>query len=93
MNNRVLTLSEVLALPEETEVWTDYRNARWNIPVFDGVYTVHGERIWGERGDNNDPKNDAPTNYFGGMYRVWSLPQPPTPDELAANPWPDGDGA
>lgn len=31
----------------------------------------------------------ASKEHYGKTWRVWSLPQPPTADELAANPWPE----
>lgn len=78
--NKVLTLEEVLALPEGARVWVELSTL--------GT-TGEGEHTKGEHGR----LYDAVGCYWGHnpypFGRVWSLPQPPTDDELAANPWPE----
>ena len=85
--NRVLTLVEVLALPDGARVW---------------VEDAHNERYGGEHfkvmldnGKSALRRTDQPTinarflqyPYFGTNYRIWHLPVAPTEDELRGNPW------
>ena len=83
--NRVLSLEEVLALPHETQVWVQYKSLErismvQTVKRFDGyVDLAYGKN-----------KTWVPAWFperYGVEYRVWSLPQPPTPQEIAANPW------
>lgn len=93
--NRVLSLDEALALEEGREVWVeadrftsgiyslrrDYYDPHHKLTL--GVALVTNEdfsyTLDGKYGDD-----------YGVWFRVWSLPQEPTPEELAANPWTGG---
>jgi hypothetical protein len=83
--NRVLTMCEVYALPEGAEVWGEEREGSY-IPSM--RYKRNGNRMDGER-DGHYDLNDPDWPLFEGRVEVrfWSLPQPPTAAELAANPW------
>lgn len=71
--NRILTLAEVLALPEGGGV----------------VLEVRGGHIYRAKRLPIEVSGSIPKLY-GIEWRAWSLPQPPTEGELAANPWPEG---
>ena len=96
--NRVLTLAEVLALEDGKAVWVEERiykskpqTLRRNYcdsnefggddEIFPVALVTHEHKFW-------PIEVDAADHYFGRDYRVWSLPRPPTPEEMAANPWP-----
>lgn len=86
--NRVLSLAEVMALEEGRRVWVEdatYEFLSGECVVehnhFNGDHIIdiclrHGECYWTIEG-------------LRTLYdvRVWSLPQPPTHEELNANPW------
>jgi hypothetical protein len=82
MNNRVLTLADVLALPEGAKVWVEVRN--------DSYYSGIHFRNKGKLVDSKGKFTIGGPGHVGGSFRVWSLPQPPTDEELAANPWTEG---
>ena len=100
MGNRVLSLDEVLALPDGARVWVEsaisysvqhavcrgYCDAR----EFNGDDEVHEFVLVNDFHKYWPIELDEVDVYFGRDYRVWSLPQPPTPDELMDNPWPEG---
>lgn len=88
--NRVLSLAEVMALEEGARVWVEeHQRSEFE----SGIGKTH-TLIWGEKAvmtpdlegwySLTDP---FPGGVMGKDYRVWSLPQPPTPEEIEANPW------
>jgi hypothetical protein len=84
--NRVLSLAEVMELEEGARVWVER-------PI-DSIFVdgAHQVKKWGYIGlvledCNGYFWNPAYVTDFGRRYRVWSLPQPPTPEEIEANPW------
>lgn len=79
--NQVLTPAEVLALPEGARVWVEVREAM----ELSGEHIKAGDLLE----DDNGPFTVGGTGHLNHMFRVWSLPQPPTPEELAAWPWPE----
>ena len=83
--NRVLSLDEVMALPHETQVWVQYKSLErismvQTVKRFDGyVDLAYGKN-----------KTWVPAWFperYGVEYRVWSLPQPPTQEEMEKWPW------
>lgn len=86
--NRVLSLAEVMALEEGARVWVEdatYEFLSSECVVehnhFNGDHIIdiclrHGECYWTIEGLRTLCD-----------VRVWSLPQPPTPEEIEANPW------
>jgi len=80
--NRVLTLDEVLALGDGAEVWVEMRTSN----RFDGAHIKRHTTLENDMGDIEICDESRRT--FEKRWRVWSLPQPPTHAELAANPWP-----
>lgn len=100
--NKVLLLSEVLSLPEGAQVWVEHRkdgkplaNDSIHAVVFDhelletssGDLTIYPFVLIDRTSREFWPIDDDREACFGVSYRVWSLPQPPTQEELAANPW------
>ena len=86
--NRVLDLAEVMALEEGARVWVDNQVA-WE--HYDGIHVVNRnapERAWliNERLGGGWPESSY-REHLNVWFRVWSLPQPPTHEELNANPW------
>jgi len=84
--NRVLTLAEVLALPEGARVWVEERYGGGR----------GGEHFRAKKDGDADVlrRVDNPDNgcwlkepFFGDYWRVWHLPVAPTEDELRGNPW------
>lgn len=83
--NRVLTLDEVQALPEGAEVYAEERS---DLGVESGVRKREGYRLMDEDGCGYNLRSDEWYLFSGRVdVRIWSLPQPPTEAELAANPW------
>jgi len=86
--NRVMTRNEVLALPKGAMVYGEERRENGVVPSM--IYKSETDGIMrGEvRGFYNLSEKDW--DIFNGKVdvRFWLLPQPPTPKELAANPWP-----
>lgn len=90
MPNRVLTLEEVLACPQGAAVWVEH-TAEWR--QFDGVHVARCD----ERGRlvSLSIKSTHGSGWavcfvksvLNKYIRVWSLPQPPTAEELSAWPW------
>lgn len=84
--NRILTLEEVLALPDGARVWVEGHFEH----RFDGVY-FRAKKDGSENvlRDVNNPDSGCwlMPQYVGTYIRVWSLPQPPTAEERAATPW------
>lgn len=90
--NKLLTLEEVLALPEGARVWVE---------TCDDF--VHKSKVFTARRKNGqvvlfegkgkymlEHRHWEPSKYpehYGKEFRVWSLPQPPTQEEMDANPW------
>ena len=75
--NRVLTLAEALALGDDQEVYTEERDtSKYHSFHSDGYGVKHSI-------------NTFDRESYGQEWRVWLLPNPPTPEELAANPWPE----
>ena len=71
--NRVLTLEEVLALVCDQHVYYEENPKFWNF------------------GDSRAAQASnlvVICDGYGTHWRVWFLPQPPTPAELLSNPWP-----
>lgn len=83
--NRVLTMCEVYALPEGAEVWGEERNPRLQPSK---MYTRKANLMLDGAGKHYD-LNSPTWSVFEGRhdFRFWSLPQPPTEAEKAANPW------
>ena len=83
--NRVLTMCEVYALPEGTEVWGEERNSRLHPSK---TFTRKANLMIDGSGKYYD-LNSPTWSVFEGRhdFRFWSLPQPPTEAEKAANPW------
>ena len=82
--NRVLSIDEVMALPEGARVRYEENQKFWRALCRTMPFcplTKH------------DLDYLAPPNYdgYGTYWRVWSLPQPPTPEEIEANPWTKGE--
>lgn len=81
--NKVLTPEEVLALDEGARVWVEmHRSADQRLG---GVHTKDGGYVWNEDG----PFTIGGDGHRAGSFRIWCLPVAPTPEELAANPWPN----
>ncbi len=89
-------MPEVLALEEGARVWVEPHDpcdisacvhavvrgdARYQPKVNVIELTDRDGWFWGIE----DPDHD-----YGVLFRVWALPQDPTAEELAANPWPGG---
>lgn len=99
MKNRVLTLDEVLALPEGARVWVEDEIQRLtqhtvcydycDAEELNGSGEVYALALVDEHHKFWPIDLDVMDEYFGRVFRVWSLPQPPTPDDLQANPWPE----
>lgn len=87
--NRVLTLDEVLALPEGARVWVEYNLEEWAIPVCDRVATFEKavKRFRYEKNLIPGGGLHLGITHYGRWHRVWSLPQEPTQAEKDANPW------
>lgn len=83
--NRVLTLEEVLALRDDEPVWVEHIN---NMRSHCGIHI----KRWGNELWSDDPIGTEGFYRADGTYpkrwRAWAFAQPPTPAELAANPWP-----
>jgi hypothetical protein len=86
MENRVLTLDEALALPDDESVWIEHVNGKRS---HCGLHVKRwGNEFWGDGLSTEDGFYRLDGKYPDGRWRVWSLPQPPTPAELLSNPWP-----
>lgn len=85
--NRPLALDEVLALPEGAVGHVEWKSD--DPPsVFDGLITrCAPDAKWLFSGYAAPREKDC--RGYGKIFRVWSLPVAPTPEELAKNPWPD----
>lgn len=91
IENRVLTLAEVLALEEGREVWVEMsrvsyfesRVHKYSPVESRSIRDIHEPRLV----DSDGGWFPVHAEWVGGEYRVWSLPQPPTEDELSRNPW------
>lgn len=82
--NHVLSLAEVLALPEGARVWVEERGGYLQSEVHVRV----GDLLVGASGMWYDPtKPDWNTFDTPVECRVWHLPVAPTEDELRGNPW------
>mgnify|MGYP001248689731 CR=1 FL=1 len=86
--NRVLSLDEVMALEEGARVWVEVADDQQE--DWAGVHAViPGEflrvRLRDIMGAHFDP--EGMPEQVGTVYRVWSLPQPPTAEELERWPW------
>lgn len=76
--NRVLRWREAYKLPIGSHIWVE---TSADSLVRSGVRTICR---------NSGMFNKRVDGIYGGFgldYRLWSLPQPPTPEELAENPW------
>ena len=92
--NKVLTLEEVLVCPQGEKVWVEHV-AEWR--QFDGVRVVRCDEKGRLVSLAIEPNGSgwAATFVKKGMnkfLRVWALPQPPTEEEKAANPWLEQEG-
>jgi len=91
VGNKVLARSDVKALRDGACVWLE-NEPSWK--HWDGVYST-GRETWGLRpDDDNDARaggwmTESVIKHLGKWFRVWSLPQPPTEEELVSNPWPE----
>ena len=93
--NRVLMLAEVLALEEGREVWVEVRR---DSDYASGTHTFSPAEKRSVREIQEPRLIDISGGWYpigaewiDDEYRVWSLPQPPTPGEIAANPWREED--
>lgn len=87
--NRVLTLDELLALPEGARAYGEERDG---FVIHSDLYTNAGGLMQSDTQgfyDLAEPDWDKDGSFKRVDVRFWALPQPPTPDELASNPWPD----
>lgn len=75
--NRVLSIDEVMALPNEQEVYTEEREGS-------RYYSAHTD---GYGVKESISRSESDRTSYGTEWRVWSLPKPPTPEEIEANPW------
>ena len=83
--NRVLSLPEVLALPDGEWVYIEINpDAGVLRDMFSGVYTLRNGML---RDNVCDVFTPGGPGHLAGNFRVWALPQPPTPQESEANPW------
>ena len=88
--NRVLTLEEVLALPDGAAVWVDEARPEFKSGINKVLRPHDGE--WGLSLEPPEGEGCGPywpetwPDYVGTRFRVWL--REPTPAELAANPWP-----
>lgn len=91
--NRVLTLEEVLALDDGARVWVEHAKGYGKSHMYAKLTGWNGCDIALVDEDGVCWRIDThiPETAFGKLYRVWSLLQPPTNEELAVNPWPEGD--
>jgi len=89
--NRVLTYDEVLALEDEQEVYVEESSTSQynstNAYGFGVKELIKNTQRNGASCSKDWSESNKETH--GKFWRVWLLPQPPTPEELAANPWPD----
>lgn len=101
--NRVLSLAEVMALEEGARVWVEHRkggkpiaddgihDVALGVEFFEAqsgdMMTYPFILIDRPSGEFWPIDDDYHETYFGVSYRVWSLPQPPTPEEMERNPW------
>ena len=84
--NRVLTMAEVLALPEGARVWVEARyDCRFDSEHFKGKKDGNNDVL--RRVDNPDKGCWLKNHYVNETFRVWSLPQPPTQEEMEKWPW------
>lgn len=85
MKNTVLMLSEGLALPDGARVWVEISPSVSEMfgYVPDGLHIKRDNQLK----DHAGALTIGGKGHLAGWFRVWSLPQPPTADELAANPW------
>ena len=92
MENKVLTLEEVLARQQGAEVWVEH-SADWR--QWDGVHVAQCDGMGRlvSLGIKPPPGSGWAAsfikNHLNEFLRVWALPQPPTEEEKAANPWPE----
>jgi hypothetical protein len=87
--NHLISQAEAIALPLGTQVYVELRGA------FKDLSGVHTR-------ENEDDGSPVVSDMFGPyhlhkersiqeqFFRIWALPQPPTEEEKAENPWPDG---
>lgn len=100
MKNAVLTLAEVLALPEGARVWVDANPATYRDepPCMHRVVRGENRRLGDEfEVELAEVGADSPERFwpiydegdidYGVDFRAWSIPQPPTQEEMDANPW------
>lgn len=87
--NTVLTLEQVLALPEGARVWVEHSRGYGESHTCAKMTKWCGcdVALMDEDGVCWRIDTHIPETAFGKLYRVWSLPQPPTPEEVDANPW------
>lgn len=92
MKNAVLTLAEVLALPDGARVWVEMsRKSYFESQVHHfsaaerrSVAEIREPRLI----DMSGGWFPISAEWVNDEYRVWSLPQPPTDEEMAAWLWP-----
>ena len=89
--NKVLTLEEVLVLPEGARVWVEVNEAHCNLLTNEDSGGVHQMYTTSDdkamlRGNGYWSLASIDLPDIGWLYRVWSLPQPPTQEEMDAVP-------
>lgn len=85
--NRVLTPDEVLALPEGAQVYGEEREGSY---LNGCLHRREGNKMTDHTGWYYDISDPSWAEFNGRIEtRFWILPQPPTPEELASNPWPE----
>lgn len=90
--NRVLSLAEVMALEEGARVWVEDATCE----RLSNEYIAEHNHFNGDHIIDICLRNGECYWTIEGLrtlddVRVWSLPQPPTPDEIEANPWSKGE--
>lgn len=89
--NRVLSLDEVMALEEGARVWVEMSRKsyfksqahRFSAAESRSIVEIREPRLI----DMSGGWFPITAEWVNDEYRVWSLPQPPTPEEIEANPW------
>lgn len=94
--NRVLSLAEVMALEEGARVWVEMSRKSYfksQVHHFSAVESRSTAEIREPRLiDVSGGWFPISAEWVNDEYRVWSLPQPPTQEEMEKWPWEVRDG-
>lgn len=87
--NRILSLAEVLALPEGARVWVECGAGAGRSTGEYEMIEVYGTRALMNMGDDEEffLMGNWLAGFLGKFARVWHLPFAPTEDELAKYEW------